>query len=159
MAKKIVIVLLVLGLVFYFRGCFAGMPAVMPADFKLEFSTGGGMLDRSSNLHLSAQGGTLEKRYDGTETKIEFTVSPDELNALYQVLRKYSFPRIRTNGSEIHDKGGYAVSAHWDDSHYSVGTSGTDISFFWRRQWDNIVACLSEYQRKIEQQKNAESLH
>ncbi len=150
MTKKIVLVVLMVGLFGFFRGCFAGMPYQMPADFTLEFSTGAGMIDQSSEMDLSLKNCSINERYGGFENKITFSLSKVELNAVYHILRQNSFPRIRTNGSMINDKGGESVSVSWGATHYHLGTSGTDVGFLWRHKWDNIVSFLSDFQEKEE---------
>src|SRR5262245_54329941 len=76
------------------------LPATRPADFRLEAGSGGGMVDRSNGLTVTATGCTYTYRNSGDEVRVSFQLTDTELDTLYAAVRDNAFDRIKTKKRE-----------------------------------------------------------
>jgi hypothetical protein len=131
------------------------LPAERPADFSLRYSSHGGMLPIGENLTLTAATSTYEYFDHGNTTTIEFELTEQEINDLYQWLRQNRFDLIEARTEQVFDRGGESIDINWGTTHYNVSNSG--ISFVeedWQEEWGNVLGAVTDLmQRKIEEQR------
>jgi hypothetical protein len=131
------------------------LPAERPADFSLSYSSSGGMLPIGENLTLTAGTSTYEYYDHGNTTLVEFELTEQELNDLYQWLRQNRFDLIETRSEQVFDRGGESISINWGTTHYNVSNSG--LSFIeedWQEEWGNVLGAVTDLmQRKLEEQR------
>lgn len=86
-------------------GC-TSLPETRPAEIEIRLRESAGMLPETTTIKIGSAGGTFADRYHDAERSIEFEVSEAELDALWEVLRKNRFDRIKTHEESVHDRGG-----------------------------------------------------
>src|SRR5690606_2227506 len=123
--------------------------------FSLRYSSDGGMLPVGERLTLTAGTSTYEYYDRGNTTRVEFELTEQELNDLYQWLRENRFDRIEVRTEQVYDRGGESISINFGTNHYSVSNAG--ISFVeedWREEWGNVLGAVTDLmQRKLDEQR------
>ena len=149
-------ILLLSGL-FFFSSCSllpTALPEKMPDDFFVYYHLSGGMLDYSEDFKLSIKEGLYQVSEGGKMSRIDFTLSIQELQKIYQSFYQNSFDRIGTSTQEVYDRGGVSISLQAEGESYFVSNSGIYfVSSFSKDDWYRIVSMFHEKIRNLKRTK------
>lgn len=125
------------------------LPEERPDDFTLYIHEGGGMLDESTDYRLEAGHFTYEEEVGSDITTVEFDLSEEELNYLWERLRVLRFDHIQaTEEQDVYDRGGYNITVSYADTNIMLSDAGT--SFINGGQAKRFYAVIEDVQMVIE---------
>ncbi len=103
------------------EGAYRGvaMPNKRPSDIRITYSFGGGMLGDGFDVYLSERESYSRSYMRGTETKVSFSVTPEELDRLYAVFKQKHFERVTWKSELVYDGAGGTVSVGWGANNIS----------------------------------------
>jgi len=137
--------------------CGTNLVETRPRAFEINYSMGGGMMDSSEGMTIKPDICKYTRRYEGIVNSFTFKLKKQELDKLYQVLRKNRFDKIQTAKDIIvHDKGGPSVYLKVGHLFYHVSTSGTYVTTG-LKEWKNILNALMEIMKR-EREKQEKTL-
>jgi hypothetical protein len=146
---------LVIGMI-VFTGCSSvaqtkTLPSTRPADLQFNYHYDGGMLYYSENLLLSKDSCIFTRNDAGKKNIKHFTLSPAEMDGLYNTLFSNKFGQIEVKQETgVYDRGGISMDINWDSGKNSVKVSDAQMSFVtekWRTDWQNVVAYITNLMR------------
>lgn len=123
-----------------FPSCSSAMPKEMPADLSLEFGRNGGMHPTEEELAIKNGILTYQTSFFNDSAGFTTSISMDEIQSLYQVLRDNKFDKIKLAEGRILDKEGEHVRAQWEREQVYLGTSGAEVADSWQKEWKKIVS-------------------
>ncbi|MBN4071518.1 hypothetical protein JYT72_03290 [Crocinitomix catalasitica] len=118
-----------------------------PEEVEIIWSDGGGMMDLSTGIYISADSSSWNYRRSGNEKSIAFVTSEEELDELYQVILDNQFDKIRTRSEgEVYDRGGIDIRLTVDGNYYDINNSG---SYFivekWVKNWSAVSDAITSF--------------
>ncbi|MBK8608632.1 MAG: hypothetical protein IPL84_01395 [Chitinophagaceae bacterium] len=126
----------------------SGMPTERPKDFTLRYHLDGGMRYYSENININADSCVYNINDGGKITHRVFTLSPKEMDDLYDMLRKNKFDNIEfTTGSQVYDRGGVSMQVGWNKDQQRIQVDNSQMSFVkknWLNEWGTICAYLEQ---------------
>jgi hypothetical protein len=131
------------------------LPVQMPVDLKIELYDGGGMMDISESIYISAESSYIEYNHYRAINKVYIPVSKKELEQLYRTFVENKFDHISTYESETYDRGGTTIYLRWKDNDIDISNSGsTYIENSDEDNYNNIVDSIYKLvNSKVEIQK------
>ncbi len=146
-----------LGLAILLNSCGEGGDSVdyssdsdLPETFKtleIEWGEGGGMEYRSESIMLYPDSGRWELNDEGHIKSVLFQISKEEINGIYDWLRKNRFDRIESEDrGHVDDRGGIHIYATVDGERYGAGESGgTFIKDEYLENWGNVSDSIHRF--------------
>lgn len=133
-----ILLIIVIGL-----GFFSHLPLTRPAIFEVRYNGNSGMIPYAHTIRISAEQSNYTIYKEGFNVQVEFDLSSDELDQVYQTLRNNRIDRIWTYTEEVLDRGGGAVQVQAGLATYQVSNSGSSfIMSPWQTNYDNAVGAI-----------------
>lgn len=141
--------------IFSFLGCKnnestaqSKLPTQRPADLKIEWHEGGGMLPQSEGLYISKDSSYFQYFYSQARNKVYFQMSDMELDHLYKQLLDNQIDKIKTEDrGTVHDRGGENITLTFNayKNRVSVGSSGgIFIAKNWLEKYKNCLKAIED---------------
>lgn len=119
------------------------LPEQRPANLRIEYREDGGMRYYSAGITLSEAESFYDQNNSGAKTHASFTVSPAELDVLYQKLRARQFEKISQTEEEVYDRGGTAISVTWGAKSITVDDASMRfVDEQWRDAYQDITMAI-----------------
>lgn len=121
------------------------MDTSIPEDFSITLTENQGMLPVYSTIFISATECYFEEYEYMVHRRTTFTLSPQQLNQLWQTLQDNAFEHIESEKHNIADRGGVSVFIQ----HNGKKTKLYDVGSYmlkdeWRKQFYEIVTTIKE---------------
>lgn len=122
------------------------LPEKRPEDIRFSYSQSGGMMYYSENIFISKDSCYYKINDGGAVTRVNFRLTPDELDKLYSVFLENDFDKIVSYEEKVYDRGGESISLSWKPGkQINVSNSGmTFIKDSWKKEWS---ACSSSIEK------------
>lgn len=137
--------------------CADPWPAERPEGFTVTYSWTAGMLPHYRNLRIVGLTGTYTAARNRQRSKVTFTLTKAEADALYAAFKTNRFDRIKVRTEKkVHDRGGLSMTVSWPGTVIDRSNSGRSFvlkpSFEdWRAirgHLDRLIAKVSKGQSK-----------
>lgn len=118
-----------------------GNPALPenPKKIEIRWHEGGGMLPEGEDIFISEDSCYWNKWQDQAHIHLNFTMTKDEVRALYQVFIDHDFNNIDVlEEQEVYDRGGTTIDVNCDNVYYAKSNSG--MSFVMENDWADYAA-------------------
>jgi len=129
-----------------------------PAKFVINWSEGGGMLNRSEHIYISYDSAAwVFDRYN-QETVINWNPDKKVINDLYGILKANKVDKIKSvSEGQVYDRGGITMDINIDDKSYRLDNSGSNfIMDKWKSNYATINNAVIDYAMKeVENKKIA----
>lgn len=131
------------------------LPDKRPDDLQFSYSQSGGMMYYSENIFISKDSCYYKINDGGAVTRVNFRMTPDELDKLYSVFLENNFDEIESYEEKVYDRGGESISLSWKPGkHINVSNSGmTFIKDSWKKEWS---ACSNAIEKIAAEQMEAQ---
>jgi hypothetical protein len=123
------VVFAMLALLLCSTGCYAtDLPQQRPADFAVEFSAGGGMVDMWETLNVDQSGARYTIRERGNETTAQLALDAAALDTLWSVFRDNAFDQIgmHDRAGVIYDMPSTSVTLTSNGQQWRIAPSASD---------------------------------
>jgi hypothetical protein len=89
------------------------LPEQRPVGLNIWYNYGAGMIPQGSSLFISEDQSYVESYSNGSKRKNAFTVTPQELDALYAQFKNHGFDRITQRQEEVYDAPAGGIGLSW----------------------------------------------
>lgn len=121
-----------------------------PSKFTIDWSEGGGMLNRSQHIYISYDSAVwVFDRYNN-ETVISWKPEKKVIDDLYEILRTNKIDKIQsTSEGEVYDRGGISMNINIDGKSYQIDNSGSNfIMDKWKTNYTTVNNSIVDYTMK-----------
>lgn len=148
MLKNLLFLLLLSFLVLTCKPGAPKLPEDRPADFKLDYNLDGGMSDYSVDINIFSDSCHFRKRQEGKVIEKTVKIAPQDLNAVYELLKKNEFDKFETMTDKaiVYDRGGETISVHWDQRTITVSNAQNKfVTEKWYEKWKMLCEGLDGF--------------
>src|SRR4030095_7908303 len=124
------------------------LPDKRPEKLVIEYHVSGGMMYYSEAIYISEDSSYYTVNHSGAISRVNFKLTPEELDKLYKVFVENDFDRIKTYNEKVYDRGGETIFLRWANGKFaSASNSGmTFIDDDWKKEWS---ACENAIEKII----------
>ncbi len=124
-----------------------------PEKLSIVLTMNGGMQLYTKEIYISYDSCKYTVNRYGTIQQVNYQLSKDEINELYQYLINQQIGKIKSNYKPVYDRGGYTISIIADGKQVFVDNSGAKfIKKKYLVNFDNIVDTLIYINKKATEQ-------
>jgi hypothetical protein len=134
------------------------LPDSRPERLVIEYHVDGGMRYYSEALYISEDSSYYTVNDGGAISRINFKLSPSELDKLYKFFTDNDFDRIKTYDEKVYDRGGESIYLRWGKNKYaSVSNAGmTFVKESWQNEWSSCISALLDIIKTQSEKNNKE---
>ncbi|MCB9231357.1 MAG: hypothetical protein H6581_06835 [Bacteroidia bacterium] len=138
----------------FLLACDSGprLPETRPADFRVEYFEGGGMLPESQQVTIRPDSTVDIIFLNGKKTRTVVANSAGELDDFYQKLRELRVLRIRSRDEgEVYDRGGTSVWLSWGEKSQQISDSGNlFVEEKFQADYAAMLKLILDYNAKVQ---------
>ncbi|HMV79088.1 MAG TPA: hypothetical protein PL048_13615 [Leptospiraceae bacterium] len=124
------------------------LPDPMPDDIVIKYYKPLGHAGSGFSMELTRKGCRYEDTKIQKSNGFDFSLSEDELKAVYRILQENKIDRIGYTDGLIHDYDGVSLSVHWKTGNAEVSQSGRKVSSRWLNEWKTVTDVLEKIREK-----------
>lgn len=123
-------------------------PDKIPEDIVIRYYKPLGHAGRGFSMELTTNNCKYQDKSIRRENEFSFTITPEELNTIYQSFNKNKLNKIENDDDFLHDYDGISLSVSWAGKSIEISQSGRRIKSSWQKEWNNIITPLEKLRER-----------